>query len=268
MTNFLKVEQLTFQYDENTPPVLKDISFSIEKGEWVCVLGVNGSGKSTLIHWLMGYLPKKKGIFIYQGKSTHQARAQAKNDMALVLQNPEDQFIGITVRDDLAFGLENACVSYEEMHRRVEEGLQMVAMESYGDCAPHQLSGGQKQKVALAGALILEKPILLLDEATSMLDPEGRKSWLDVLKEQKKKRDCTVISITHNMEEVEYAHKILVLHRGKQLYFGSPKDFFENEALVKESELNRPFSYEVKYWAKRMGLSEEIADKLGWKNEI
>lgn len=268
MTFFLKVEHLTFQYDEKTPPVLTDIHFSVAQGEWVSVLGVNGSGKSTLIHWLMGFLPKENGTLIYQDESSAENTMVGRKDMALVLQNPEDQFIGITVRDDLAFGLENAGVPYEKMHEKVEEGLQMVSMQAFGDYAPHQLSGGQKQKVALSGALILEKPILLLDEATSMLDPIGKKDWLNFLKQEQKKRNCTVISVTHDMEEVNYAHKILVLHQGKQLYFGPPKDFFENEKLVKESELERPFHYEVKYWLKQMDLSEEFLRKMGWKNEF
>lgn len=267
---YIEAKDIIFRYEACAKPVLDGVHFSLNKGEWLCVLGENGSGKSTLIYWLMGFLEKQKGELIVEGQSSQVVSNIGQEQMALVMQNPEDQFIGVTVCDDVAFGLENMAMPSSEMQVRVEEALQLVGMGAYGDIAPRQLSGGQMQRVALAGAVVMEKEILLLDEATSMLDPKGRKAWLDTVEKLCQASACTIISVTHDMEEIMYADKILVLKEGKPFYFGAPKDFFMQVDLVRESGLTCPFDYQVWHLVRKYAgaKSDEIFRRMGWADEI
>lgn len=267
---YLEVKNVTVQYDTSKQAILSDIHFSLNKGEWLSVLGINGSGKSTLVHWIMGFLAGQQGELLINGQIISDQLQTVRDKIAFVMQNPEDQFIGVTVRDDVAFGLENMGLPTKEMQMRVEEGLDLVGMRRYGDSSPQQLSGGQMQRVALAGAYVTQKEILLLDEVTSMLDPKGRKMWLDLLANFRYTREHTIISVTHDMEETRYADKILVLKEGKQIYFGLPKDFFSNVDLVKRAGLACPFRYQAERYIRKYGDKEanEIFQKMGWTDAI
>lgn len=239
----LEVKNITFRYDKRfEQETLSNVSFSAKKGEWVALVGNNGSGKSTMAQLLIGLLTPEKGrIFINGLELNEETKWDVREHIGLVFQNPDNQFIGTTVEDDVAFGLENLNIPYNEMKTRVEQALKMVGMLEYRYQDPSRLSGGQKQRVAIAGILALKPAVLVLDEAFVMLDPLSRRDLLSTLRHLKDTEEITIISITHDMEEASVADRIMVMKSGQMIKSGSPMEVFQSER-----ELEPPFAEKLR----------------------
>ena len=215
MSEMIRLENVTFGYDEGQT-VLKDYSLKINQGEFVTILGHNGSGKSTLSKLLVGLIEAQAGKIFVDGQPLNEETVfEIRQKIGIVFQNPDNQFVGSTVRDDIAFGLENKCVSYEEMNRLVEEYATKVGMKQFLDREPHHLSGGEKQRVAIAGVLALGAKIIILDEATAMLDPQGRENMMELVHELAQDEDKTIIMITHDANIANHAKKVLHIFDGE-----------------------------------------------------
>jgi energy-coupling factor transport system ATP-binding protein len=222
----LVFDQVSFYYQKNAP-ILQALQFTIHKGEYVAVVGLNGSGKSTMAKLMNGlFLPKRGKVTCYDKATSDLLHIQTiRQQIGYIFQNPEDQFITTSVFDEIIFGLENIRLPREVMEDRVNEALATVGMSAFQSAAPHQLSGGQKQKVAVAAVLAMQPDFIIFDEATSMLDPRSREDMLDVMKSMRE-MGITVIHITHHMEEVLHATRVLFLHEGKLQFDGTPQQFF------------------------------------------
>lgn len=240
--NIISINHVHFRYPEQQEYALKDITLSVAKGEWLAIVGHNGSGKSTLAKMLNGlHYPQEGEVTICNFPLKDEFVWDIRRRLGMVFQNPDNQFVGTTVQDDVAFGLENNGVSHEVMVERVKQSLQRVGMLDFLNQEPHHLSGGQKQRVAIAGVIALQPDIILLDEATSMLDPCGRAEVLQTVRQLKEEQDLTVISITHDLEEAARADRIIVLNKGSVYREGTPEEIFQmNEELV-ELGLDVPF---------------------------
>ncbi|GEL15506.1 energy-coupling factor ABC transporter ATP-binding protein [Pediococcus cellicola] len=247
MNNVIKVTNLTYAYSPDTPAALKDVSFSIPEGSWVAIVGHNGSGKSTLAHAIDGLLDFKEGHIWVDGIAlTEENLWQVRSRIGMIFQNPDNQFVGSTVEDDVAFGLENLAVPHEEMMMRVTEALEQVQMNDFRKKQPEQLSGGQKQRVALAGVIAMQPKIIILDEATSMLDPIGRREILDVIKRLRERLGITVLSITHEMDETTGADQIIVLNDGQIVETGTPDRIYAKSEVLKKLGLDVPYPQRLK----------------------
>ena len=270
----ISVKNVSFTYRDSKKKVLNNISFTVNKGEWVSIVGHNGSGKSTLTKLLNGLLiaddPKNSAIYIDQLLMNEDDVWKIRDKIGIVFQNPDNQFVGATVEDDVAFGLENRNVTRSQMLKIVPEVLKEVDMLPYKKTEPQNLSGGQKQRVAIAGILAVNPEIIILDEATSMLDPEGRNEILSIIRQLQKEKDITVLSITHNIEEINKSDRVLVLNKGNLLKIGAPDEIFAEKTLIEEAGLELPFVYQLKEELKRRGLQipgsikteEELVDFL------
>ena len=242
MSAHFKLQNVSFRYEENAAPALKNISFSIEKGEMVAVLGHNGSGKSTLAKLLNGlYLPNE-GTVLVAGMDTKDEKHtwEVRRKAGMVFQNPDNQLVATVVRDDVAFGMENIGVDPNEMPARIEQALGAVGMLPFIDRAPHLLSGGQKQRVAIAGILAMQPEALVLDEATAMLDPSGRKEVFDTVLRLNSEQGITVVWITHFMEEAARCGRVMVVHQGEKRMDGTPKEVFAQGETLRELRLDVP----------------------------
>ena len=244
MSNVLEVKNLSYKYQGETKEALHDLSFSIPSGSYVAIVGHNGSGKSTLAKIIAGLCSYKKGSVKLFGEELKKANITAiRQRMGLVFQNPDNQFVGASVRDDLAFGLENRQVPTEEMDGIIYEYAKKVSMEKYLDSAPENLSGGQKQRVAIAGVLAMKPELIIYDEATSMLDPVGKKDILDITFGLRSENpNLSVISITHDIEEASRADYVLVLNGGQLILEGKPSEVFSSEESLREIRLDAPFA--------------------------
>lgn len=270
----LSFENVTFTYtqeDESVKPAVKDLSFSIQDGEWIALVGHNGSGKSTIAKLMNGLLFPQAGKVEAMGKlMSEESLWDIRSQMGMVFQNPDNQFVGATVQDDVAFALENNGVPHEEMVVRVKEALLQVKMSDYLDHEPHHLSGGQKQRVAIAGALALRPRLLILDEATSMLDPQGRMEVIETIRELRKETGLTVISITHDLEEAALADRILVMNAGEKQLEGKPKEIFLSSNELTSLGLDLPFSMRMTHLLREVGIElqgehmteDELVDEL------
>ncbi len=237
----IKVSNLFFKYHEKHPYILDDLNFEIKHGEYVTIIGHNGSGKSTLSKILIGVLfPEKGEIEIFGNKVTKTNISEIRKYLGIVFQNPDNQFIGTTVADDIAFGLENRKVPNSLMKDIIQNSARRVGMEAFLDHEPLMLSGGQKQRVAIASALALSADILVFDESTSMLDPLGKSEVKDIMI-QLKNEGKTIISITHDMDEILNADKVIVLNNGKLVKCGSFKEILKDKEFLKEIKLDIPF---------------------------
>ena len=252
---FLK--DLSFSYIENGPLNIKEITLDIKRGQSVAIIGHNGSGKSTLAKLIDGILVQKSGdIFIFGVKMTDDNVLLLRRDIALVFQNPDSQFIGATVRDDIAFGLENECVDPKAMPQMIEECAKKVGMEEYLDREPCNLSGGQKQRVAIAGAIARKSSILILDEASAMLDPKGKSELRALIKKTREENpDLTVLNITHELEDASVADRVIVLNAGKVVLDGTPFEVFSHVEELKGMRLDIPFVQKLKQSLSVRGIS-------------
>src|SRR5699024_2344526 len=220
---------------------LQDVSFTLYEGEWLAVVGHNGSGKSTLAKLLIGLMfPSSGDVNIFLERLSENNLWETRSRMGIVFQNPDNQFVGSTVQDDVAFALENNGVPYDVMVKRVHEALEQVKMTDYINHEPHHLSGGQKQRVAIAGALALQHEVLIVDEATSMLDPHGREEVIEIVKKLRSEIGLTVLSITHDLEEVLLADRILVMNEGQVLMIGTPQEIFQQGTELEKVGLDLP----------------------------
>ncbi|UJF27053.1 energy-coupling factor ABC transporter ATP-binding protein [Planococcus sp. 107-1] len=244
--NIMSFENVTFTYmpdDETVKPAVEGLSFSIEQGEWIALVGHNGSGKSTIAKLMNGLLfPQSGTVTTMEQKMSEESLWEIRSQMGMVFQNPDNQFVGATVQDDVAFALENNGVPHAEMVQRVHESLRQVKMEDYLNHEPHHLSGGQKQRVAIAGALALRPRLLILDEATSMLDPQGRMEVIETIRELRKETGLTVISITHDLEEAALADRIIVMNAGHKQLEGTPETVFFAGNKLTDLGLDLPFA--------------------------
>ena len=271
MKSIIDVKNLSFRYKESQEYYdVKDITFHVKRGEWLSIVGHNGSGKSTTVRLIDGLLEAESGEIIIDGQRlTEENIWNIRRQIGMVFQNPDNQFVGATVEDDVAFGLENQGLSRQEMKKRVEEALDLVGMLDFKKREPARLSGGQKQRVAIAGVVALRPAILILDEATSMLDPEGRRELIETVKEIRKDYDMTVISITHDLEEVAMSDRVLVMKKGEIESTSSPRELFSRNDLD-QIGLDDPFSNQLKHSLSQNGydlpenyLTEsELEDKL------
>ena len=237
------IKNLTFKYQAEQPSTtLKELSFHVKRGEWLSIIGHNGSGKSTTVRLIDGLLEADSGTIVIEGDELKPSNVWTiRRKIGMVFQNPDNQFVGATVEDDVAFGLENQGLPREEIEQRVLEALEIVGMTAYRKKEPARLSGGQKQRVALAGVIALRPRLMILDEATSMLDPEGRMELMRTIKGIRKRYDLTVISITHDLDEVALSDRVVVMSEGQVAFSASPRELFDREDLI-DLGLDIPFS--------------------------
>ncbi|MGL4374760.1 MAG: energy-coupling factor transporter ATPase [Turicibacter sp.] len=254
----ITLKDVTFGYEEDQI-VLNNYNLNIKKGEWVTILGHNGSGKSTLSKLLVGLLKANTGeIKVDDLVLDEETVYEVRQKVGIVFQNPDNQFVGSTVRDDIAFGLENNQVPYEKMARTVEEFAEKVGMKRFLDREPHRLSGGEKQRVAIAGVLAQGAKIIILDEATAMLDPQGRLNMMELIRELATDEDQTIIMITHHLDEAIYSDRIVVMNEGQIILEGTPREVFRNKTLLESVHLDVPFAVKASYELKEQGILNDI----------
>ncbi len=269
MEKIIDVQHLSFGYDEDTLTI-DDISFTIEKGSYTTILGHNGSGKSTIAKLLMGLLEKKSGEIVIGGiPLTEETLNQVRSQIGIVFQNPDNQFIGATVRDDIAFGLENNCVDPALMDDIINEYAKKVNMYEFLDHEPTKLSGGQKQRVAIAGILAMSPSIIILDEATSMLDPKGRNEINALVHQLNKDKNMTIVSITHDIEEAALSDYVILLSDGHIVDEGRPEEVLMKKEEIESLALDIPFAYKISHGLQKMGISiTEQIDREKLVNEL
>ena len=248
--NIIKIKNISFTYPESDSPAIDQLSFEIPRGSWTSIIGHNGSGKSTIVRLINGLLVPNENedsfIEVDGTKLTDDSVWDIRNKVGVVFQNPDNQFVGATVADDVAFGLENRGVPRSEMVKLVPEAIKAVGMTDYTHTEPANLSGGQKQRVAIAGIIAIRPKVIILDEATSMLDPEGRDRILKTVHQLQEDYNLTVIAITHDIDEASLADNVIVMDDGHLITQGTPKNVFAQAKLLKEIGLDIPFYMQVK----------------------
>ena len=262
MDKVVEVTNLSFSFDEKK--VIDNISFFVNRGEYVTLIGHNGSGKSTLAKLLLGLLESKEGKINLFGLELNEDNINTlREKIAIVFQNPDNQFIGATVKEDIAFGLENKCVKRSDMDEIINSVAEKVNVLDYLDKEPSQLSGGQKQRVAIAGVLALNPELIVFDEATAMLDPKGKRKILDIINKTKQEnKNLTIISITHDLEEAYRSDRVIVLEKGKIILNDSPKEVFKHKEELKKSHLELPFFVDLKNRLIEKGLDIKDIDDI------
>lgn len=269
----IKFSCVSFSYTETEKKheeVVKNLSMEIKSGEMVAIIGHNGSGKSTVAKLIMGLLQPNSGqIYLDDVLVTDKNIKEKELDllhakMGIIFQNPDNQFVGVTVKDDIAFGLENHLVPREEMIEKINKYASLVEMEKFLNHNPENLSGGQKQRVAIAGVLAMETEVIIFDEATSMLDPKGTNEIIQMIKKLKETSDKTIITITHNLEEAVFADRIIVLNDGKIMLDGTPQEVLKEKALLEASGLKLIDSLDIIYQLEQSSLAnkEELIKNL------
>ena len=265
----LLIKDLKFSYDKKNT-IFSGLSFNVEEGEYVSLIGHNGSGKSTLAKLIIGLLEAKEGTIEIFGNILNEENVyEVRKNVGIIFQNPDNQFIGSTVEDDIAFGLENNLVPQDKMDEIILEYATKVGMEEFLKNEPTNLSGGQKQRVAIAGVLAMKPKLLIMDESTSMLDPKGKKEIRDlIIKLRKEDPSLTVLSITHDIEEAYLSSRVIVLNKGEVMYNGTPSEVFLHEEELKEMDLDIPFVYKLKNELERNGIEVSSIDEKEMVNEL
>lgn len=263
----IKVENLDYSYTQ-TDHALKGISFEVADCEWVSIIGHNGSGKSTLSKLLVGLIKADKGNIIFDDVILSEENVEkVRQQIGIVFQNPDNQFVGVNVKYDIAFGLENRNIEREKMLELIDKYSELVGMKEFLDRAPETLSGGQKQRVAIAGILALNTKYVILDEATSMLDPEGVKDITNLICDLKNKYHKTIITITHDLDLAALSDRVIVLKDGLIIGEGKPLDIFKDEDILKQSRLDMPFNlklYKTVMENEKLNKNERLLETL-WK---
>ena len=250
----IQIQDLTYEYDDFK---LGPLNLEIEKDQWISVIGRNGSGKSTLARLIDGLIEAQSGTVTVAGLEVNDQNVwQIRSQIGVVFQNPDNQFVGANVEDDVAFGLENRQISHAEMVKRVNESLEAVGMAEFAKHEPSKLSGGQKQRVAIAGILAIRPQIIILDVATSMLDPEGRRNLIQLIRHLKDQYHFTIIAITHDIDETVFSDQIIVLDQGKIRMQGRPADVYQNRDQLVDLGLDLPFVEKLKLKLQENGLAE------------
>lgn len=262
--NVIDIKDLSFYYAEEEGYVIKDFNLTIKKGEWVTILGHNGSGKSTLSKLIIGLLQKKSGTIEVMGNLLQDNEYEIREHIGIVFQNPDNQFVGSTVRDDIAFGLENKCLPREEMQHRIDKYADMVNMSDFLGKEPHNLSGGEKQRVAIAGVLAMDTDIIILDEATSMLDPKGKNEVIETIK-QLSDGDKTIITITHDLSEAVLSDRLIVLNKGQIVLDGTPLEVFKEEKTIIEAGLDTLPTMKILDELERLNVSNDKLKEVLWE---
>ncbi|MFR3893842.1 MAG: energy-coupling factor transporter ATPase [Merdibacter sp.] len=265
----IEIEHLSFSYDEQIK-ALDDVSFSIEEGSYTVIVGHNGSGKSTIAKLMIGLMEAQSGIIRVDGTVLKEESVyDIRDKIGIVFQNPDNQFIGATVADDIAFGLENHQVPHDQMQAIIDEFAARVNMSTYLNSEPTKLSGGQKQRVAIAGVLAMRPQILIFDESTSMLDPQGKAEINALVKRIHEETGITIISITHDIEEMVSSDHVIVMKEGKVVMDGTPEEVLNNEEELIKMQLDIPFSLKFVNEMKRQGIvlkreiqMEKVVDEL------
>lgn len=268
--NAVEFRHVSFTYPDTEKPVLNDINFKIRSGSWTALIGHNGSGKSTISKLTNGLLlpdADTNSKIIVSGITLNSKTVwDVREKVGIVFQNPDNQFVGATVGDDVAFGLENRGVPRNEMIRIVNRVLSDVGMLDYINAEPANLSGGQKQRVAIAGILAVEPDIIILDESTSMLDPNGRNQILKIIRQLMIDKNLTIISITHDIDEASLADDVIVLNDGKILAQSDPIDIFSKPELLQEIGLDIPFVEKVILKLKETGI--KVPQSIKTRDEL
>ena len=263
----ISIKNIHFNYqDQDTREALSDVSLDVYEGEWLAIIGHNGSGKSTLAKMMNGLLEASSGEIYIDGQLlTEDTVYEARRKVGMVFQNPDNQFVGTTIEDDIAFGLENIGMPRDEMVRKINTSLEMVRMTKFKEKEPARLSGGQKQRVAIAGMIALAPKVVILDEATSMLDPQGRFEVISTIQQLHKDKGITVISITHDLDEAAQADRVLLMEGGKVNRIGKPSEIFEMGTALVDKGLDVPFSEKLKAILKEKGMNvpNEYLDEEG-----
>lgn len=269
MSNIVKLSNVSYTYPDMSVSALNDVSFSIPEGSWTALIGHNGSGKSTLAKIIDGLImpsDNKSSVSINGISMNTQTVWDIRDQIGVVFQNPDNQFVGATVEDDIAFGLENRNIPRDKMDKIIENVLAEVKMSKYRKKEPQTLSGGQKQRVAIAGILAINPKIIILDEATSMLDPEGRTQILSIIQNLQKNQGLTVISITHDVDEVMLADQVIVLDNGKVIAQDVPSKIFNNNHLIEKTRIGLPFVYQLQNALKQKGI--EVPDDVNTEEKM
>lgn len=266
--SLIELKDVGYSYNGEQKAV-EGISFSLEKGSYTTIIGHNGSGKSTLAKLMAGLLPVQEGtIHIDSLQVNEENMSKIRERLGIVFQNPDNQFIGSTVRDDIAFGLENRLVESEKMEAIIDEYAQNVGLSDYLDYEPQNLSGGQKQRVAIAGILAMKPEIIIFDEATSMLDPKGKKEIKKLMYDLAGGDDITVISITHDIEEVLQSDDCVVLNKGKLFMHEKPEKVFAKADLLKKIDLDVPFIEQIRDTFMKKKIKLKAKDLEGMAEEL
>lgn len=261
----IKTENLWYSYNDQEPgrgemqPVLRGVDLTIERGEYVAILGHNGSGKSTFAKLLNMILKPINGRVYIDGKDitceefTEDEMFEVRSKVGMVFQNPDNQLVATVVEEDVAFGPENLGLPRAEIRKRVDEALDVVGMAEYANHAPHKLSGGQKQRVAIAGIIAMKPKVIIFDESTAMLDPLGRREVLEIMEKLNREDNITVINITHYMEEAARADRVLIINDGKLLLDGSPREIFSKVDFLHSIGLESPQGTELLFELSSLG---------------
>ena len=247
---------------------IDDVSFSVEKGEFIAILGRNGSGKSSLAKHINGLLLPTEGAVYVKGMDTRNQEEilQIRQSAGIVFQNPDNKIVGAVVDEDVEFGPENMGRPTEDIWRRVTKALEDVGMTAYKEASPNRLSGGQKQRIAIAGIMAMEPECIILDEPTAMLDPQGRQHVLSLVKELNQEKNITILMVTHHMEEVLLADRVIVMQEGKIAADGTPKEIFSQVEKLKKIGLEVPPAAELAYELRKEGIP--LKDQIITKEEL
>ncbi len=269
---FITLENVTFSYEDDEEseeekgiakqsPAVENVSLTVAEGDFVCVIGRNGSGKSTIARLMNALVLPSDGVVWVDGMDTSDEKNlwEVRRTTGMVFQNPDNQIIGSSVEEDVAFGTENIGIPRDEMIERVKNAIEGCGLTEYKDAQPHLLSGGQKQRVAIAGILAMKPKCIVLDESTAMLDPRGRKDVLGIVKKLNKEEGITIVLITHHMDEIVDADEVILVDKSHVIKEGTPRELFEDGELIENSGLGLPMTAKLFDSLKRDGFSVPAA---------